>query len=87
MWGQGEETDWDQNQGSVCIQDLTTTPPNPATSGYFTPFIWLHHASCRTLAAQLGIKPTASSLEVCSLHHWTAREAPRRPGIQNSTLS
>ena len=38
---------------------------------------WPRCAACGILVPQPGIEPTPPALEVWSLNHWTAREAPR----------
>ena len=36
--------------------------------------LWVHHAACRILAPQPGIKPRPSSVKAWNPNHWTARK-------------
>ena len=39
---------------------------------------WLHHAACRVLVPQQGIKPASPALEAQSLNRWTTKEVPAK---------
>ena len=39
-------------------------------------FFWSYWMACGILVPQPGIELTPPALEVCRLHHWTAREVP-----------
>ena len=40
---------------------------------------WLHHVACGILFPRPGIEPSPPAVEVQSLNHWIAREAPEGP--------
>ena len=49
-------------------------------------FFWLCLRSCWILVPQQGMEPQPSAAEPWTPKHWTTREVPRLPFIENLTI-
>ena len=67
----------------------TTVPPGKPAFYFlvFINFFWPYHMACRVLVPQPRIEPGPSAKKVWSPNHWTAREFPSTPVVEETILS